>query len=1109
MTNFSYCSAQKGGDIMAVELYKHNKIAYDKVKKMFETQDKVAVVHPTGCGKSFISLKWLEENQNKKAIFLAPTISILQQIEKHIIDCGMTTSDFPYLKGMTYSKLCRMSESDIQKLSFDIIVLDEFHRCGADEWSKGIATLINNNPNAKILGVSATPIRYLDEHRNMAEELFHGNVASEITLEDAMIDGILPMPTYINAIYSFKDDIEYYQEKIEKEKRSEEKLQAQQLLEDAKKILEKADGLPQIFKKHIKNKCGKYIVFCRNQKHMQSMMQEAKIWFKDVNNNIEMYSMASFISKKENLKTFEEFYSSNNDSLKLLFSIDMLNEGIHVPNIDGVIMLRPTESPIIFKQQLGRALSVGHNSNPIVFDIVNNVQSCEMINKFYQELRERALVKFTQTGSKEDESKIEAFHISDTIRQIGEIFSKIDNCLKLSWDDYYKLAVDYYKEYGNLLVPVNYSKNGMNLGYWITEQRKTMKGLGHSKKLTDEQIQKLNEIDMIWDKFKEQWEDTYDVAKSWYEKHGNLEGLKDIKIQGKNIYQWLNDQIKSYNKGTLSEKRIELLEDIGIIWNRNETKWQDMYELVKQYYKDYGTLFGIKDEKLRNWLQVQRQAYKGKSTYTPLTDEQIKLLEKVGIVWNLKEKAFNDMFALARKYYEEHGNLLLPDKYKVNGKDLSGWVKDKRKAYKNGTLSKQQIEMLESIGMIWSVNEYRWNNMYSLAKKYYEEHGNLFLTPSINNQLYSWLKKQKRLYEQGDKLTEGQRVLLNQIEISNGVSKPKPKIKHQEKLTRKYLWYSMYTQAKEYFNEYGNLLVPNEQKSIKLHTWIKNQRRKYNSGSLNEEQISMLDNIGMIWNTIEYQWNTMYEQAKDYYQKFNSLSISDDRADEYKKLKTWIQEQKMKYNHESEANLTDEQIQKLESIGIVWNVNQESHDRLFQQAKSYYEQFGNLMVLRNDEFKTLYSWVKSMRKKYKENKLTKEQITTLESIGMVWDTKKFLWDTMYAQAKEYYQKHGNLIIPQNSEEHKKLSTWIRNKKSGYYGKGNCKLTDEQVLQLQAIGLLLKNPEEHYDSKLEYIRHQKALLSVLREILIECKNNGLENTDIIYNETTGVCRKKIK
>ena len=523
---------------MGVELFKHNAVAYQKVTKMFETENRVAVVHPTGCGKSFISLKWLEENRDKRAVFLAPTVSILRQITKHIESCGMSIKDFPLLRRYTYSKLSRMTAEEISKLDVDMIVLDEFHRCGASEWSRGIASLINNNSSAKVLGFSATPIRYLDEHRNMVEELFHGNIASEITLEEAMVNDILPMPTYINVVYSFKDDIENMQERINKEKRDAEKLQAQQYLDDAKKLLEKADGLPEIFEKHMKNKSGKYIVFCRNKEHMQKMMEESKMWFQGVNEQVDKYAMASFIPKSENLKVFEKFYNSENDHLKLLFSIDMLNEGIHIPNIDGVIMLRPTESPIIFKQQLGRALSVGHNANPLVFDIVNNVQSCEMISHFYRELRERALVKFTQTGKKEDEVKIDAFKISDIVRQIQDIFSKIDNCLSLSWDDYYELAVEYYKEYGNLLVPANYSKNGMNLGCWITDQRKAMKGQGHRKDLTEEQIKKLESIGMVWDKFKEQWDETYAIAKAYYDENDSLNGLKDKKLNDKNIYQF-------------------------------------------------------------------------------------------------------------------------------------------------------------------------------------------------------------------------------------------------------------------------------------------------------------------------------------------------------------------------------------------------------------------------------------------------------------------------------------------------------------------------------------------------------------------------------------------
>ena len=563
---------------MGIELYKHNAIAYEKVTKMFETENRVCVVHPTGCGKSFISLKWLEENRNKRAIFLAPSVSILRQITKHIEDSGMSMRDFPFLKRYTYSKLSRMTSEEISKLNVDMIVLDEFHRCGANEWSKGIAELINNNSNAKILGFSATPIRYLDEHRDMAEELFHGNVASEISLEEAMVEGILPMPIYINAVYSFKDDIEHMQEKINKEKRETEKLQAQQ---------------------------------------------------------------------------------------------------------------------------------------------------------------------------------------------------------------------------------------------------------------------------------------------------------------------------------------------------------------------------------------------------------------------------------------------------------------------------------------------------------YYNEHGNLAITPKENRKLYQWLNIQKKLYMNGEKLTEQQKKLLEIIGI-NQEQKAKKEIDTKvksKKPSRNDIWNSMYKEAQEYFTQHGDLLVPRNKDYKQLANWIKGQRRKYKlENGLSEEQITCLESIGMVWDTIQYQWEEMYQQAKEYFEHYGSLSIPDERCIEYKKLRSWIQEQKLKYNSTTNTNLSEEQIERLEQIGIVWNVKQTSYDNMYQQAQEYFAQHGDLLVPRTEEYKQLANWIKGQRRKYKSKEgLSKEEVESLEAIGMVWDAKKYNWDTMYAQAKAYYEEHGNLSFPYKDERYKKVANWVRNNKSGYYGKGSCRLTAEKVKQLQEIGVIPYETMEHEES----------------------------------------------
>ena len=62
------------------------------------------------------------------------------------------------------------------------IILDEFHRCGAKAWGQGAANLLKVYPQAMVLGLSATAIRYLDNQRDMSDELFDGNIASEMTL---------------------------------------------------------------------------------------------------------------------------------------------------------------------------------------------------------------------------------------------------------------------------------------------------------------------------------------------------------------------------------------------------------------------------------------------------------------------------------------------------------------------------------------------------------------------------------------------------------------------------------------------------------------------------------------------------------------------------------------------------------------------------------------------------------------------------------------------------------------------------------------------------------------------------------------------------------------
>lgn len=175
---------------MSIHLFKHNQQAYRAVTAMLEKEKMAAVIHPTGTGKSLIAFKLAEENPSKHFLWLSPSEYIYQtQLEK-------LNMKFPNIQFMSYSRLMK-NEDSIETLHLDYIILDEFHRCGAQEWGRSVRKLLDTYPNAKRLGLSATNIRYLDNQRNMAEEIFDGKIASEMTLGEAIVREILPEPKYV------------------------------------------------------------------------------------------------------------------------------------------------------------------------------------------------------------------------------------------------------------------------------------------------------------------------------------------------------------------------------------------------------------------------------------------------------------------------------------------------------------------------------------------------------------------------------------------------------------------------------------------------------------------------------------------------------------------------------------------------------------------------------------------------------------------------------------------------------------------------------------------------------------------------------------------------
>ena len=199
-------------------LHEHNQKTYENICCMYnEGIQRVAVVQPTGSGKSLLMAKLIEDNPDSKFFVLSTSHKINDQFKEKLDEEMLERSDFNI-----YCNMPNMKQEIMESLQPDYIFLDEMHRALAKEWSKGINVLLNMYPDAKVLGLSATPIRYLDKCRNVAEELFSGNLACDMSLSQAILDGILPMARYVCGVYSYEKDTESLNKKIERSCNSDE-----------------------------------------------------------------------------------------------------------------------------------------------------------------------------------------------------------------------------------------------------------------------------------------------------------------------------------------------------------------------------------------------------------------------------------------------------------------------------------------------------------------------------------------------------------------------------------------------------------------------------------------------------------------------------------------------------------------------------------------------------------------------------------------------------------------------------------------------------------------------------------------------------------------------
>lgn len=391
-----------------------------------------------------------------------------------------------------------------------------------------------------------------------------------------------------------------------------------------------------------------------------------------------------------------------------------------------------------------------------------------------------------------------------------------------------------------------------------------------------------------------------------------------------------------------------------------------------------------------------------------------------------REESWLYIYNLAKEYYEKNGDLLIPQDYvvyNIDGKkiNLGMWINTQRRRYKSGKLSKEKILLLEDIKMVWKFhNKYpleekleddvesrsllKWNRMYDLAKEYYQKNGNLliphFYEVNSDGKTYKlgiWLHNQRNFYKKG-KLPPSRTLLLEDIGIKWSDVK-------ESVLDRK--WLIMYKEALKYYNENGNLVIPNDYIvtingiDYLLKKWIISQRYCLNSGKLSEDKKELfvkLMNLSDITCVYDLKFMKHYSLCKEYYEENGNLLIPADyvvyKNGEKINLGFWINSQRMSYKGKR-AGLSDEKIKMLEEVGMIWefsSIKEKEWIRKYELLKAYYDTNGDLFVPHNYTVDgvNLDSWLIRQRYLYNNGKLSNERFSKLQEIGVYFGKSKNL-----------------------------------------------------------------------------------------------------------------------
>lgn len=913
---------------MSMTLNPVNEAAFQKAVQSLETLNRAAVFHPTGTGKSCIAWKVVEAHPQTTFFWLVAGAQrlALRQAELTRYNGGTLPGNVRFcdcekLAAATPEQWVRLGE---QKPG--CIVLDCYHELSAVCWAQSVQKLLRMCPQAKVLGLgvpNGAPVCAA------AQELFADCIVSHMTVAEAMAAGTMPVPSaYAALLWPQEEELATLRARIKNlcMPKGDTSLRVQ--YEELSWSLRQVENLTVLLPRLLSDTSGHYLVLFESAAYQEKLGAELEQLLRTVDPAVRFYAAdhACFADSA----AVETFLSDTAPGPKVLLCVNAPGVQQPLEGLAGVILVRQSSLMSTFKQMLCRALVAAGSRSVPVFDLVAQFEGLgngrtlqrdcteamtragsktpgfrqerpmQQTYRLYGKLRREMEARWevlcqaaADAAAKEGTLELPRSYTIHSGVPVGkwlelqrqvqagqrpgrltvEQAAKLEKLgirwnhrLEAAWEKGFASAQKYRTEHGDLLVPVRYrDKNDFALGEWIVYNRQRYLG----GNLTQNRIERLEAIGMVWSTSNDLWEQNYAAATQYYLEHGDLEvPIKFETPSGFGLGVWLGAQRAAHKAGELPQEQLERLDALGMDWtNRNDRKWMSLYDVAAAYYHEHGSL-NVPSEYvtpdgvlLGKWVARQRYAYLNPDRSSArVTPERKALLDKLGMVWE-KYDPWQERYDLALAYKTEHGDLEIPSVYKTaDGVWLGSWVSRQRQALNSGSsaLSSERRKLLRTL-----------------------------------------FKGERRPSD--------------------------PAADHGT--VREANWERNFRSAARYARKYKHLLVPAsyvDSDGVRLGVWISNLRaarkNRPDSYQVTPAHIKKLNSIGMVWDARDAKWGTAYQQAKAYYKAHGNLHA----AANYKSDETgfclgdWLRRMR-EWDITHDPKLTPERRAMLDKIGMEWS----------------------------------------------------------------------------------------------------------------------------------------------------------------------------------------------